>query len=385
MVRWFWVLLPVMAVMAPTVVATDAPATGLSVHAIPSSDGQEAWVWAKVAEGLGTSISGLLCDSVSGSCQTMTCAALSCGGTLTGLPAQRTVEGQLTVTITLTPTQSLESGPLSFTRAFMLASELSQAASPDNMLELMLLPDSLPADTYVLILAASALPGPPPPLHRPVGRPYGIRASGALVLSDEPMALRLAYDTLWLGNATPHNLSIFAWDPFTQTWRESGGTLFTEHNHLSVPVQRFTTYALMEVPAWRDTFADASGLSRIEGTSPTPEGALILSADALTGTAVSIPITPTVANASWGRVVFTHTTSPTTNLTMDILSLDDSELLTDVASGVSLTSLDPAQYPALKLRANLSSTVAGKTPVLDAWRLEWEMEEHKVYLPVVVR
>ena len=68
-----------------------------------------------------------------------------------------------------------------------------------------------------------------------------------------------------------------------------------------------------------------------------------------------------------------------------MLSLDGTELLVDVASGVNLAGLDPAQYPALKLRATLSSMVRGETPVLDAWRLTWQTDGHRVYLPVAVR
>jgi hypothetical protein len=74
-----------------------------------------------------------------------------------------------------------------------------------------------------------------------------------------------------------------------------------------------------------------------------------------------------------------------TTLTVDVLSLDGSDLLPDVVSGANLTDLDASQYPALKLRANLSSTVAGKTPVLHIWRLTWQVAEHRVYLPSIMR
>jgi hypothetical protein len=70
-------------------------------------------------------------------------------------------------------------------------------------------------------------------------------------------------------------------------------------------------------------------------------------------------------------------------LTVDVLTLDGSTVLTDVISGADLSSHDLASYPALKLRANLSSTVAGETPALDTWRLAWEVMEHKVYLPLI--
>ena len=384
MIHWPWLISLVMAISFSTVVVADGPWTGLVVYAIPSADGQELWVWADV-DGPSTPISGRLCDSVSEGCRMMTCAGSACGVVLPGFPAGATVAGQISVIITLASTQTLESGPLPFTRAFVPASQSASFMSPDGLLELTLPPNSVPADTYVVVLAASALPGVPPLAHHLVGRPYSVRASGALVQSDVSMALRVAYDTLWLDDATPHNLSIFGWNSLDQSWNEEGGTLFTDQNHLSASVQQFTTYALMEIPAWRDTFADVSGLSLADGTSPTPEGGLILSDGVLSGTAVSIPITPTVAITSWERVIFTSTISSTTNVTVDVLGLDGGQVLTDVASGTSLAGLDPTRYPSLRLRATLSSAVAGETPALEAWRLTWQVEEHRVYLPLVTK
>jgi len=61
------------------------------------------------------------------------------------------------------------------------------------------------------------------------------------------------------------------------------------------------------------------------------------------------------------------------------------EVLTGVTSGVDLTALDAEAYPALKLRANLSSTVMGEMPALDVWWLTWEVQARKIYLPIVLR
>ncbi len=363
----------------------DAQAIGMTVYAAPSSDGYEVWVWAELPSRSGPPISGILCDDLSGTCRTMVCVASGCGGALTNLPSGTTVVGQLWVIISLASAQTLESGPLAFTRAFVATLELTRIAAPDNLLKLTFFPNSLPADTYILILAASAPPGALPTNHRLVGRPYTIRASGALALSDCPMALHLAYDALWLGDASPHNLSIFAWAPYDQVWMEKGGTLFAEHSFLSVLTQGFTTYALMETPSWRDTFADDSGLFRLNSTSPTSEGGLILDNRVLSGTAISAPITPTVAGARWDRLVFTQTTPAATDLRVDVLSMDGVEVLTDVASGINLTSLDITQYPSLRLRATLSSGLAGQSPVLNEWRVSWQATWRRVYLPVVLK
>jgi hypothetical protein len=209
------------------------------------------------------------------------------------------------------------------------------------------------------------------------------------------MSLRLDYGEINLAGADPHTLAIFAWDAHYERWDNLGGTPFFTQRYLSVAIRRFTTYALLSTPAWHDDFWDFDGLNYPdEGSNITlrPEGAdnrvLVLfntSNPPSDGTAVSKPITPTTEFAAWGSLTFTRTVDPpTTTLTVDVLSLDGTELLTDVTSGVSLADLDPAQYPALKLRANLSSTVEGETPALDVWRLAWDVEEHKVYLPLVM-
>jgi len=125
-----------------------------------------------------------------------------------------------------------------------------------------------------------------------------------------------------------------------------------------------TTYALMATPTWRDGFDDFSGLDLPAGVSNVilnGQG-LVLASAAITGSAVSRPITPTIAIVAWGDLTYTCAVDPpTTTLSVDVLSVDGSEVLANVASGANLASIDPAQYPALELRANLSSTVAGET------------------------
>ena len=206
------------------------------------------------------------------------------------------------------------------------------------------------------------------------------------------MSLRLSYNETTLASADPHTLSIFAWDAFNKRWDELGGTLFTTQQFVSVATSRFTTYALMATTTWRDEFYDFDGLNFPEEVSGVTLGvqgegrALVLLSTAIEGVAVSLPITPTTDFINWGGLTFSHTVDPpTTTLTVDVLTLTGTEVLTGVASGVDLTDLDAEGYPALKLRANLSSTVMGLTPALNWWRLAWEVEEYWVYLPVVLR
>jgi hypothetical protein len=205
------------------------------------------------------------------------------------------------------------------------------------------------------------------------------------------MSLRFCYDEAALAGADPHNLAIFAWDAFHRRWNDRGGWLFYDQRHLAVATSRFTTYALMTAPAWRDDFNDSSGIDPAGLANVTFGGlpddlVLVLENVPGSGSAVSQPISPTAPFTQWDSVTFTRVVDPpTTTLSVDVLDLDGTELLVDVASGVSLAGFDPTGYPALKLRATLSSTVAGETPALEAWRLTWRVRERRVYLPVVSR
>jgi len=309
--------------------------------------------------------------------------------TLTGFTPATGASGPINITTTL----GLDTGMVDFNRAYVPASTIQAINSIDGNLQLTLATtDTVTSDTYIVIVPSYAPPGPPPQGHRLVGSAYSVRAAGALLLTDKPMGLRLYYSDATLLDADPHTLAIFAWDAFSKKWENLGGRLFYSQQYLSLATSRFTTYALMTTPSWRDEFDDFSGLNfpaEVSNVtlSPQEEGwELVLSGGATTGAAVSKPITPTVAIASWGALTFTGTMdSPTTTLSVDVLSVDGTEVLTDVASGTSLAALDPDQYPALKLRANLSSTVVEETPSLDRWQVTWLVEEHKVYLPLVLR
>jgi hypothetical protein len=359
---------------------------GLRIEALPSSDGHEVWLWANWLGEATPILSGEVCDTLCGDCQAMTCAPWGCQAALSCFSPETTVEDQLSLTLTRLPTQTITVGPLPFVRGFLPASQLASLISPDNRLELTVFPGSLPADTYILILSLLSLPGPLPPANHLVGQPYSIRPSGALVLSDQPMSLKLAYDALELGDAGPHNLSIYAWEPAGQTWVEKGGILFAEQNHLSIATSRFTTYALFDLPAWRDTFADASGLSTATNTTPTSKGGLILAGSVLSGTATSSAIIPTTTGAKWGRLVFTSTTSTTTEIIIDVLSLEGEVLQPHVANGESLAAIDPAAFPALKLRSTLFTTVPGESPILQEWRITWQPTlTRQLFLPLIMK
>lgn len=356
------------------------------VDIVPSQDGMALFISVDGLESCGTICintdeePGMWPDHDQRCCTTVPCVI-----TLVGVTPRMDVPVSFSVTSTLGLEMMLDS-----VRAYVPASTTRAIHSLDGNVQLTLVStDTIPFDTYVAVTTNHVPPGRAPLGHRFAGGTYSVRAAGALVVTDEPMSLHLYYNETTLAGADPHNLSVFAWDAYHKRWDDLGGWLFYDRQYLAVATARFTTYGLMTTPSWRDEFADGSGLNLAEPNNVTLSGspdkrALVLEKAPGSGRAVSQPITPTAAIAHWGSLTFTGTVDPpTTTLTVDVLRLDGSELLTDVVSGADLDGLDAAQYPALKLRANLSSTVAGETPALDAWRLAWRVEEHQVYLPIV--
>jgi hypothetical protein len=295
-------------------------------------------------------------------------------------------------TLNITTSLGLDTGVAEFNRAYIPASTAQLVASEDGNLRLNLFTDTIPFDTYMVVVPSYAPPGQPPLDHEFVGHSYTVRAAGALLVTDKPMGLRLYYNDTTLAGADPHMLAIFAWDGYYQQWNNLGGDPFFSQQYLATPTSRFTTYVLMATPAWKDEFDDYdfSGLnfpaevSNIERGGTSENGTLILSNGALSGTAISKPIIPPHLHR-WGNLSFNRlVSSPGMTLTVDILSLAGVELMTNVADGASLSALNPIQYPGLKLRANLSSTTPGQTPALDNWQLTWQAKE-SVYLPLVLK
>jgi len=296
--------------------------------------------------------------------------------------------------INITTTLGLDSGAAEFSRPYIPSPPITKTISIFvEDLELSLVStDTLDTEAYIVAVRNYAPPGPPPWGHRLVGSAYSVRASGALTATNRPMSLHLGYNPTTLAGADPHTLAILAWDAYHERWDNLGGTLFSTQQYVSVATRRFTTYALMATPTWRDEFDDLSGvdLAQLNDVTwgGTPENrTLVLVSMRTSGSAVSNPITPTTGFAAWGSLAFSRTIDPpTTTLTVDVLGLDGSTVLTDVASGTNLADLvDPVQYSSLRLRVNMSSTLAGQTPALERWQLAWQVEEYKVYLPVVLR
>ncbi len=246
---------------------------------------------------------------------------------------------------------------------------------------------SVPTDTYVLVMSTNAVPGALPVGYQLAGKTYNVRPSGSLTESEKLMALNLSFQEPLPADRDPHTLAIVGWDAFNKTWDILGGDLLYDQRLLTLDIRRFRIYALATTPTWRDSFQEFSltGLSDRNNTRWGPGQTIVLNSAAISGTATSIPITPTNATG-WGRLHFSATTSLTTGLTVDILDLQDNVVAAKVGDGVDLGQLSQltlTAYPSLKLRATLTSTVAGETPALHAWSLGWTLAERKLYLPLI--
>lgn len=291
-----------------------------------------------------------------------------------------------TGTVSITTTLGLATPVVSFQRAYVPASTTETVQSSDGNLELSFVtPGTLLFNTYIAVVPSYAPPGPAPDGSHFIGNSYSVRASGALTLSDKPMSLSLYYTDAALGSLDAHSLAVFAWDAAAHAWINRGGQVFANHHFVSTTVSSFTTYALMATTVWRDDFNDLGGLDgrRSRNTTVGLSGdqiALVLDATPGNGEAISTPISPPVLDA-WGTLTFAASRPPDTGLAVDVLSEDGAVLRADVASGVSLADLDAARYPRLRLRARLTSPVAGVSPGLSSWQVTWRVASSHVYLP----
>lgn len=73
----------------------------------------------------------------------------------------------------------------------------------------------------------------------------------------------------------------------------------------------------------------------------------------------------------WSRVHFSATVPAEAALSISIVGEDHLPVLSDLANGDSLTSVDPQEHPGLMLGAELSSSTGAATPELLSWGLSW--------------
>ena len=300
-------------------------------------------------------------------------------------------DGDDTMSISTTVGSNVVStGALNFQRAFVEPTQPKTINVDGGDFKLSLLnANTVLSDTYLLVMGTNASPDSAPFGYSLVGQSYNLRPSGSLTQSQKPMLLNLGYQVPLPHSADPHNLSILRWNAFRRRWEDVGGGLLDKDQQVTLAVRQFGIYALATSPAWFDSFKSdtLSGLpvrQNVEWVSG--EEVILLTTNALTGSAISPVITPTVS-ARWGTLIFSATTGLSTSLSIDLLDGDDNLILSNLSSGSDLNAagIDPQTYPSLKIRAVFSSTTPGLTPKLHWWRLTWEPEMPMIYLPIVMR
>ncbi|MEZ4866492.1 MAG: hypothetical protein R3C14_34555 [Caldilineaceae bacterium] len=309
-------------------------------------------------------------------------------------------------TLNVTSTLGLATAPLEYTRAYIPLSMTRAIQLANGHLELNIVStDTFAAETYLAFAPGFAPVQVVPPGHRVINQPYTINASGSITGTVRAMLLRLRYTPDDLNGAPPDALAIMQWQPVTQRWLRLPSTIYSERSEIVTTMRRFTTYALMVTPTWRDDFDDLAGLDiatlqnvDLKLKDHFPE-LLALTGNATSGVAVSKVITPPVAIQQWDAVTYSAVSNPpTTTLQIDLLDHNDLPLLTNLASGASLATIDPVAHPALRLRARFTSTVPGESALLDEWLLSWQPltttpvvtptvtpEAYYIYLPEVTR
>lgn len=124
--------------------------------------------------------------------------------------------------------------------------------------------------------------------------------------------------------------------------------------------------------------AGSIGRVRVDGTSvgsgafkPAPGWTAVVGYD-LSGSVTSPPIAPS-GLCGWQTLDFDADTVPSgVSMTVDVLDANGALLVADVVTGTDLSQLDAiSAAPAIKLRANLTTTSPATTPILKRWSVSY--------------
>lgn len=279
-------------------------------------------------------------------------------------------------------------GQSDFVRDFVPGDANQEIVSQDSHSRLLIPRNSLPPDSYVVLMSTVIPPGEVPPGHRLLGQSYAIRASGAITQSLTPLLLQIDYDADLLFGASSHTISLFWWNEAARRWQDLKSQPFGDQATHSTAIHQLNgAYALMLGTTWRDPFLDYSGVDERQNVRLAYGGRLSLSSSANQGHAVSKPVSPTTAFVGWEALRYAAEVPGGADLAVDVLAADGSVLIENAAADASLAAIDPTQHPSLRLRARLSATQTGVAPYLDDWSLSWlpqTLPPLHLYLPLLM-
>lgn len=137
------------------------------------------------------------------------------------------------------------------------------------------------------------------------------------------------------------------------------------------------TYSPIAIAMFRDVFTNASNLATQNNTQVT-SSSIALTNGAASGNAVSAPVAPTYLY-SWVQASSTISAPANTSAVFHIVDtsgtlLPDSALPGNTAgftAPVDLSSVSTTTYPTLALRADLTSSDASSTPLIQNWGLSY--------------
>ncbi|MEZ4865878.1 MAG: cohesin domain-containing protein [Caldilineaceae bacterium] len=297
----------------------------------------------------------------------------------TGFTPQVAIVG----TVNVTSTTGVDTSKIAFNRAYLEANLSDiRIQSADSLLQIRLPnTNTLTFDTYVAVTDNETPPGAPVPGQRIIGKSYSVRAPKGVPTAAKAMILQIFYDPADLNGVDPHSLAIFAWNGTTKQWENEGGEL-VENSPLEAPhvrlgnVREFTVYALMTTTTWRDVFTDLDGLVEVDDAldiavmDGAPALALLEATDH--ATARSRPIAPAGDIQAWDVISYSaQMAPPTSTVRIDLLSVTNTVIISNVTNGASLASLDPQRYPTLRLQVTMSATTDTAMPSLGEWQVSW--------------
>ena len=139
-----------------------------------------------------------------------------------------------------------------------------------------------------------------------------------------------------------------------------------------------STFSPATTTTFSDTFASNANLGSQTNTQVSG-GALTLTSQSLSGSALSLPITPNYLDG-WGILLATIATTTGTTLVVHADDAFGNKIPDSVLAGnsagfstfpVSLTSISTTTYPGLELEADLMSNSTTTTPALLDWSLSY--------------